>query len=121
MAVTSKQLPGGSVIVKPGRGGMRSAGLILFLVILLAGLLSLGGVGLFAPTRLAMVHEHTLGLLHGGIADVDEQTYVDGCVAVRGIEGLRAVTRTQRTVSFQDGTTLQVVFSGKPEQTNACP
>ncbi|HMQ33580.1 MAG TPA: hypothetical protein PKD53_22805 [Chloroflexaceae bacterium] len=100
---------------------MGGASVVFALFLLLVGTLGLAGIGLFAPTRLATVHEQTLGLLHGGIAAVDEQTYVDGCVAVAGVEGLRAVARTHRTVSFNDGTTLQVVFSGRPEQTNACP
>lgn len=118
--VTSKRLPGGSVIVNSKRRGLGGSGAFVLLLILLVGLLTLVGVGIFAPTRLAIAHEQALGMLHGGIAVVDEQTYVDGCVVVDGLEGRRAITRTHRTVSFKDGTTLEVVFSDKPVLTNAC-
>lgn len=119
--VTSKQLPGGSVVLKPRRRGFGGAGIVLFLLIVLAGALTLGAVGLFAPARLAIVHERTLSLLHSGILSTDEQTYVDGCVMVEGLEGPQAVTRTHRTVTYNDRTSLEVVFSGPPAPTNACP
>lgn len=118
--VTSKQLPTQTTATRPKRRGLGGAGIMFFLMIVLAGALSLGAVGLFAPSRLALVQEQTLGLLHGGIAATDETTYVDGCVSVEGQEGPRAVTRTRRTVIFRDGTTLEVVFSGTPAPTNAC-
>lgn len=119
--VTSKQLPGGSVILKPRRRGLGGPGIVLFLIIILVAMLGIGGFGLFAPTKLAVAHERALSLLHGGIASVNEETYVDGCVNVEGLEGPRAITRTHRTVFFNDGTTLEVVFSGQPAATNACP
>lgn len=119
--VTSKQLPGSTVVLKPRRRGLGGAGLILFLIVALSIALTLAGFGLFAPTRLALAQEQTLGLLHGGIVAVSEQTYVDGCVSLEGYDGPQAITRTHRVVSFYDGTTLEVVFSGKPAQTNACP
>lgn len=118
--VTSKQLPSGSVVVRPRRGGT-GAGIIALLLILFFGAIALAGVGLFAPTRLAIVHEHALGLLHGGIVDVAEETFVDGCVSVPGAASPQAVTRTRRLVAYRDGTSLEVVFSGKPAPTNACP
>jgi hypothetical protein len=118
--VTSKQLPNGSVVIRPRRS-VGGAGLIALLMILLTGVIAVAGIGLFAPTRLAAAHEQALGLLHGGVADVDERSYVDGCVAVEGAEGPRAVMRTWRKVSYRDGTTLEVVFSGQPAATNACP
>lgn len=119
--VTSKQIPSSQTTARPKKRGMGGAGFMFLLIILVVGALGLGGIGLFAPTRLAIVHERTLSLLHGGIASSNEQTYVDGCVRVEGQEGPRAVTRTQRTVVFGDGTTLEVVFSGAPAATNACP
>lgn len=119
--VTSKQLPSGTVMVKPRRRGLGGAGLIIFLFVALTIVLTLAGYGLFAPTKLAIAQEQTLGVLHGGIAAVSEQTYVDGCVAVEGSDGPQAVTRTHRVVTFYDGTTLETVFSGKPARTNACP
>ena len=118
--VTSKQLPGGAVVLRPRRG-MGGAGIITLLVVLLAGLLAVAGVGLFAPARLALVHEHALALLHGGIAETFEETYVDGCVAVPDADSPQAVTRTRRIATYRDGTTLEVVFSNRPTPTNACP
>ncbi|NTW02886.1 MAG: hypothetical protein HGA19_16665, partial [Oscillochloris sp.] len=44
-------------------------------------------------------------------AGVPLETYVDGCVEVVDASGPRAITRTRRTVSFRDGTSLEVVFS----------
>jgi hypothetical protein len=118
--VTSKQLPSGSVVIRPRRSA-GGAGLIALLIILLTGVIAIAGIGLFAPTRLAVAHEQALGLLHGGVAEVDEQSYVDGCVAVAGAEAPQAVMRTRRVVSYRDGTTLEVVFSAQPAATNACP
>lgn len=118
--VTSKQLPSGSVVIRPRRGAA-GAGLIALLVIFLTGAIAVAGIGLFAPTRLAVAQEQALGLLHGGVAYIDEQSFVDGCVAVEGADGPRAVMRTRRVVSYRDGTTLEVVFSGQPAATNACP
>lgn len=119
--VTSKQLPGGSVVIKPRRRGVGGAGIIAMLLILLTGAVALAGVGLFAPARLAIAHERALGLLHGGIADSFEETYVDGCVVVEGAASPQAITRTRRIVLYRDGTSLEVVFSGQPAPTNACP
>lgn len=118
--VTSKQLPNGSVVIKPRRK-LAGTGIMLLLVFIFIGALGLAGVGLFAPVRLAFVQEQALGLLHGGVADRQEETYVDGCVQVPGADGLRAVTRTQRITSFNDGTSLETVFSNPPVPTNACP
>jgi hypothetical protein len=117
--VTSKQLPGGAVVIRPRRG--MGAGFLILLIVLLAAVIAVVGVGLFAPARLALVHEQTLGLLHGGIAATSEETYVDGCVAVAGADALQAVTRTRRVVTYRDSTTLEVVFSNRPTPTNACP
>jgi hypothetical protein len=122
--VTSRQAPNSPnspTSVRPKKRSMGGVGLKFLLLILTIGVLGLGGIGIFAPARLAVFHERTLGLLHGGITDTQEQTYVDGCVYVADQGGPRAITRTQRTVIFGDGTTLQVVFSGAPAETNACP
>lgn len=118
--VTSKQLPA-SATLKPRRRGIGGIGFLFFLVIILAGGLSLAGIGIFAPARLAMPQERLLGLLHGGIADSYEESYVDGCVIVEGADGLRAVPRTRRITTFRDGTTIEVIFSDRPALTNACP
>jgi hypothetical protein len=100
---------------------MGGAGILTLLIFLFAAVLALAGVGLFAPARLAIVHEQVLGLLHGGIADTFEETYVDGCVVVPGSDQAQAITRTRRIVTYRNGTTLEVVFSGRPAPTNACP
>jgi len=118
--VTSKQLPNGSVVIRPKRG-VGGAGLIALMIFLLTALIALAGIGLFAPTRLALLHEQALGLLHGGIAHVDEQSYVDGCVIVDGADAPQAVMRTRRMVNYRDGTSLEIVFSAQPAATNACP
>jgi hypothetical protein len=119
--VTSKDLPKGSVIIKPRRAAGGSATILLLLIIVAAGALALAGLGIFTPVSLATPQERALSLLHGGIADTLEETYVDGCVQVPDVDGPRAVTRTRRTISFRDGTSLEVVFSGAPALTNACP
>jgi hypothetical protein len=118
--VTSKQLPNGTVVLKPRR---RASGITLIVLLILALLsaLVLAGLGIFAPVSLATPQERTLGLLHGGIADVVEESYVDGCVQLPDVDGPRAITRTRRTITFRDSTSLEVVFSGAPALTNACP
>lgn len=119
--VTSRELPGAHAQRRPRGRGISGAGSLLILLLLIGGALALAGAGLFAPARLAIAHEHALGLLHGGLAASVEETYVDGCVAVEGAPAPQAVTRTRRIVTYQDGTSLEVVFSGKPAPTNACP
>ncbi|MBX0326233.1 hypothetical protein K2Z83_00810 [Oscillochloris sp. ZM17-4] len=119
--VTSKDLPKGSVVIKPRRGSAGGAALILLLLFLTAGAVALAGLGIFSPASLAAPQERILGMIHGGVADTAEETYVDGCVQIPGADGPRAVTRTRRTLTFRDGTSLEVVFSGAPALTNACP
>lgn len=119
--VTTKDLPKGSVVIKPRRGSVGGAAIILLLIFLAAGAIALAGIGIFAPASLATPQQQILGLIHGGVDDTLEETYVDGCVEVVDASGPRAITRTRRTVSFRDGTSLEVVFSGTPALTNACP
>jgi hypothetical protein len=119
--VKSTSLPNGTVVIKPRKRSMGGAGFLLLLMLIVFGALGLGGVALFAPTRLSMAQEQVLGVVHGGIASAEERTYVDGCVATGGTDELFAVARTRRTVIFADGTMLEVVFSGQPQPTNACP
>lgn len=119
--VTSKEMPAASPAAsKPRRRGLGGFGFMFFLTIVLAGALALGGVAIFLPARLALVQERLIGLVHGGIAGSYEETYVDGCVQLDGVDGARAITRTRRVTSFSDGTSLEVVFSGQPALTNAC-
>jgi hypothetical protein len=119
--VTSKDLPKGSVVIKPRRGSAGGAAIILLLLFIVVGAIALAGIGIFAPASLAAPQERVLSLIHGGVADTAEETYVDGCVQIPGANGPRAVTRTRRTLTFRDGTSLEVVFSGSPALTNACP
>ena len=71
---------------------------------------------------LALVQEQSLGLLRGGIVAQQEQTFVDGCVRLEGFDTPQAITRTKRLVIYGDGTSLEVVFSGRPTPTNmTCP
>ncbi len=119
--VTSKDLAKGNVVVKPRRKSSAPAVLMLFFVLILAGSLTLAWLGFTAPAKLAIPQEQILGLLHGGVADTYEETYVDACVRIEGADGPRAITRSRRVITFGDGTTIQVVFSGVPTLTNACP
>src|SRR5690349_1605883 len=93
-----------SIVIKPRR---RSSGvLVLFLVLLLlAGIISLG-MGLFAPAKLAFAQERMIAVLHGGVANTMERTFVDACVQIEGADGPQAVTRMVRTTLFRDGTSL---------------
>jgi hypothetical protein len=108
-------------VIKPRRGAAGGATIILLLLFLAVGAIALAGLGIFSPASLAAPQERILGLLHGGIADTVEETYVDGCVKIPDADGPRAITRTRRMISFRDGTSLEVVFSGAPALTNACP
>ena len=105
-----------SIIIKPRRRS--SGGLVALLLLFLIICLLLIGFGVFFPARLALVQERTLGLLHGGIVERTERTYVDACVQVQGADGPQAVTRTVRTIAFGDGTSLAVIFSSAPTPTN---
>jgi len=119
--VTSKEMPAASpAAIKPRRRGLGGFGLLFFFTLCIAGALALGGLAVFAPTRLAIPQERVIGLFHGGIAGSVEETFVDGCVSVPGVDGARAVTRTRRITSFNDGTTIEVIFSGQPALTNGC-
>jgi hypothetical protein len=122
------QQPGKPILKSPPTGGPRkrsvgTRGILILLGLIVVGALTIGGIALFAPVRLAVVHELMLGMLHGGVVDSSEKTYVDGCVITRegDTEITKAITRTHRTVTFGDGSTLEVIFSGVPTQTNVCP
>jgi hypothetical protein len=105
---------------KPRRRGF-GGGLFFFMILLLlVAAIATGGAGLFVPARLALVQEQTLALLHGGIASREEQTFVEGCVTVQGIDQPQAITRVRRETHFGDGTSLVVVFSSQPATNSAC-
>jgi hypothetical protein len=106
-----------SIVIKPRRRGAN--GLALLLVLLLsAGVLGLG-YSFFAPAKLSLLQERAIGLLHGGITGSEERTFIDACVSVPDAEGTQAVTRTVRTTTFRDGTSLTVAFSSPPTPTNS--
>ncbi|NOK59610.1 MAG: hypothetical protein GFH27_549285n134 [Chloroflexi bacterium AL-W] len=88
----------------------------VFIAILICGMLL--GISFLAPSRLALVQEHMLGVLHGGIVDQQEDVYVDGCARISDVDGPQAVTRTTRTTVFGDGTILTVMFTSPPTPTN---
>jgi hypothetical protein len=106
-----------SIVIKPRRRGAN--GIALLLVLLLsAGVIALG-FSVFAPAKLALFQERVIGLLHGGVAGSEERTFIDACVSVPDAEDTQAVTRTVRTTSFNDGTSLSVTFSSPPTPTNS--
>ena len=106
-----------SIVIKPRR---RSSGaLVLLLVLLLIGGIMSLGMGLFAPAKLALAQERMISVLHGGVANTEERTFVDACVQIEGADGPQAVTRIVRTTTFRDGTSLSVVFSTNPTPTNS--
>jgi hypothetical protein len=105
-----------SIVIKPRRRfGIRLA-LVLIFAIVICMLL---GFSLFMPARLALAQERVLGLLHNGIAESAERSYVDACVRIEGDDNTYAVTRTVRTITYRDGTSLSVVFSSSPTPTIA--
>src|SRR4051812_40196957 len=106
-----------SIVIKPRRRG--AGGIVLLLILLLSvGVIGLGFVFL-APAKLALFQERAIGLLHGGVAGSEERTFIDACVNVPDADGPQAVTRTVRTTSFRDGTSLSVTFSSPPSPTNS--
>jgi len=107
-----------SIVIKPRRRGAGGMALLLLVLLLSAGVLGLG-FGFFAPARLALFQERAIGLLHGGVTGSEERTFIDACVSVPDADDTQAVTRTVRTTSFRDGTTLSVTFSSPPTPTNS--
>ena len=106
-----------SIVIKPRR--RTGAGAVVLLILLLSVSMALLGMGFFAPAKLAMVQERMIGVFHGGVARVDEHTFVDACLEAQSAEGPQAVTRTVRTTVFRDGTSLSVIFSSIPTPTNS--
>ena len=68
-----------SIVIKPRRRG--AGGMALLLVLLLsAGVIALGFV-FFAPAKLALFQERAIGVLHGGVSDSEERTFIDAMCA----------------------------------------
>jgi len=114
--VKSAPMRNHSIVIKPRR---RFGARLALLVIFALAICLLLGFGLILPARLALAQENMLGLLHSGIADRVERTYVDACVRIEGDDDTYAVTRTVRTITFHDGTSLSVTFSSSPTPTIA--
>ncbi len=98
---------------------MRNPLVLFILVLMLVG----GGIlvtAVIAPTNLTYIQEEALGILHGGIRERQEQQFVDNCIPIEGQEGLRNVTRIRRTVFYNDGTLLETIYSGAPEENANC-
>jgi len=106
-----------SIVIKPRRRS--GIGALALLVILLVTSPALLAIGFFAPAKLAVAQEHIIGLFHGGVAEVEEHTFVDACAQPQSADGPQAVTRTVRTTLFRDGTALSVTFSSSPTPTNS--
>jgi hypothetical protein len=100
---------------KPKKRG--NTGLVVFLLVVMFGAAALLLGGFVMPTRLGIAHEQLLGIIHGGVASSEEQTNVE-CLT-QGAEGPQAVTRTTRTTTFRDGTSLVITFSTSPAPTNS--
>ncbi|MBC8161653.1 MAG: hypothetical protein H7Z42_10585 [Roseiflexaceae bacterium] len=108
---TSSQSQAAAKQRRKGNGGY-----MFFLLLLLAGCLALAVVAFLGPARLAIPQEQVLGLLHGGIIAVDEQTAVECAPNAQGGTP-QAITRTSRTAMFRDNTALVTIFSSAPAST----
>lgn len=90
--------------------------LIMFLL-LIVFIIALIGVAFLSPQSLSFVQEQSLGPLHGGIVDSSQEIYVDNCVPIDG--QIMAVPRVRRTVRYDDGTELVIIFSERPYPSDA--
>jgi hypothetical protein len=117
LMVKSAPMRDHSIVIKP----RRRAGRVLGLLVIVAIVCNVGilGMGFFVPARLAIVQERVVGLFHGGVAGSEERSFVDACVANPESGAPQAVTRTIRTVLFNDGATMAVTFSSQPTPTNS--
>jgi hypothetical protein len=106
-----------SIIIKPRR--RTGAGAVVLLIVLVSVSLAFLGTGFFAPAKLAIIQERMIGMLHGGVATIEEHTFVDACIEGQNAGSPQAVTRTVRTTIFLDGTSLSVTFSSVPTPTNS--
>jgi len=98
--------------------------MIVLVVVCVVLCVAIVGFGFLSPARLSLGQEQLLALLHGGIADRDEKTFVDTCVRIHGVTGPQAITRVVRTTDFRDGTAMTVTFSSRPAPTTnqtQCP
>lgn len=114
--VRSAPTQGQTVASKPRRRSNGGITFLLLLVFLLSG--SVFVAGFLMPARLALLQEQVLSVVHGGVDNSDERTFVE-CMPIQGVDGPQAVTRTTRTITFRDGTSLVTVFSSKPAPTNS--
>jgi len=99
----------GKEAAKPRRKG--GSGMLLMLVLVLVAAIAVVVLGLLSPLQLAFPQQQILGLIHGGIADVQDKTIVD-CDAQGGETG--PSSRQQRTIVFNDNTSLVITFASSP-------
>jgi hypothetical protein len=113
----------------------KSSGPLLILIVIIFFPIILLAVGKYEPTKLAIIQEQILGILHGGVSRPSESSEVDPCVVVpyqqrtpieNGViiqqrQTMKAVRRFERTVRFGDGAEMTIIYSAPPENNPECP
>lgn len=84
--------------------------LVIFLL-LVVGAVAIGGTAILSPQSLVFFQEQTLGIIHGGVVDRNEQKFEE-CIQTN--EGTRVITGVRRVTRFRDGTSLETVFRERP-------
>ncbi len=92
----------------------RSGGCILWLFALVMLVISLLGLGFLQPVKLAIAQEFIVGVTRGGIRETVETTSVDSCIRIAGSSDLFSITRTRRVTTYNNGSTLELIFSDPP-------
>ena len=112
--MTRGMSPQGRPYQYPRRRG--NSGFVFFMLLLALAVAAVFAIGFLAPNRLSAPQEQILGLLHGGIVDVQAQTAVE---CQRQADGgvPQAITRFTRTLTYADGTSLIVTFNSSPAHT----
>ncbi|KAB8140994.1 hypothetical protein F8S13_20945 [Chloroflexia bacterium SDU3-3] len=85
--------------------------MLLMLVLVLLAVIAVLVLGLLSPLQLAFPQQQLLGLIHGGIADVEDKTIVE-CNPQGGEAG--PTSRQVRTIVFNDSTSLVITFASSP-------
>lgn len=91
------------------RGG---AFLGMFFLLLIVGFaLVLAGTAFVAPERLSIPQEQIIGLLRGGVVGANDNRVLGDCTG----SPPQAVPRTERVVSFADGSALVIIIYDPPQ------
>lgn len=106
-------------VIRERRSGFGVIRLFFFLIVVFFAVAVLA-IAFVWPAKLAIIHERTLSIVHGGVVSSRENTIVD-CILIDGFEGPQAVSRTVRTTTFRDGTSLSVTFNSRPSPMNCSP